>query len=81
LPYHLSYCIRTYKDGEYPGLKWAWELLGAFGTATYLLGTLLNWWSAVALLAGAAAVLLVAGTISATSHILGTNGVSVTNGH
>jgi hypothetical protein len=33
--------IRTYKDGEYPG-KWALGVglsLGAFGTATYLLGT------------------------------------------
>jgi hypothetical protein len=34
--------LGTYKDGEYPGLKWALGVglsLGAFGTATYLLGT------------------------------------------
>jgi hypothetical protein len=33
--------LGTYKDGEYPGLKWALGVglsLGAFGTATYLLG-------------------------------------------
>jgi hypothetical protein len=32
--------LGTYKDGEYPGLKWALGVglsLGAFGTATYLL--------------------------------------------
>jgi hypothetical protein len=79
--------IRTYKDGEYPGLKWALGVglsLGAFGTATYLLGTVAaTGVGAVALLAGAVAVLLVAGTISTTSHIRHTGMVClpVTNGH
>jgi hypothetical protein len=83
--------LGTYKDGEYPGLKWALGVglsLGAFGTATYLLGTAAltgGGLGAAALLAGAVAVLLVAGTISATSHILGTGlnmvCLLVTNGH
>jgi hypothetical protein len=67
--------LGTYKDGEYPNLKWAIGVglsLGAFGTATFLLGSVaVSGLGAVALLAGSAAVLLVAATIAATSHILG----------
>jgi hypothetical protein len=81
--------LGTYKDGEYPGLKWALGVglsLGAFGTATYLLEHCINWrWIRCGcFISRCCAVLLVAGTISTTSHILGTVNMVcllVTNGH
>lgn len=67
--------LGDYSDGKYPDWKWSLGVglsLIAFGTAAVILGTIaMSGVGALAILAGAASILVVAGTIVATSIILG----------
>ena len=67
--------LGDYSDGKYPDWKWSLGVglsLIAFGTAAVILGTIaMSGVGALAILAGAAAILVVAATIVATSLILG----------
>jgi hypothetical protein len=67
--------LGDYSDGRYPDWKWSLGVglsLIAFGTASVILGTIaMSGLGALAILAGASAILVVATTIVATSFILG----------
>jgi hypothetical protein len=67
--------LGDYSDGKYPDWKWSLGVglsLIAFGTAAVILGTIaMSGIGALAILAGGAAILVVAATIVATSFILG----------
>jgi len=66
--------LGDYSDGKYPDWKWSLGVglsLIAFGTAAVILGTIaMSGIGALAILAGAATILVVAATIVATSFIL-----------
>jgi hypothetical protein len=66
--------LGDYSDGKYPDWKWSLGVglsLIAFGTAAVILGTIaMSGVGALAILAGGAAILVVAATIVATSLIL-----------